>query len=64
MGLQMVILDICRNNAGVFMKDFVASDDGIELMFATHVVGIHNSTCLCCNARMSAWEWSLSLPRW
>ncbi len=29
----------CSNNAGVFMKQFVASDEGIEYMFTVHDLG-------------------------
>jgi hypothetical protein len=29
----------CSNNAGVFMKQFVASEEGIEYMFTVHDLG-------------------------
>ncbi|CAK9231254.1 unnamed protein product [Sphagnum troendelagicum] len=39
-------LDILINNAGVFMKQFVASDEGIEYMFTVHDLGHYYLTVL------------------
>ncbi len=38
---------VLSNNAGVFMKQFVASDEGIEYMFAAHNLGTTQNTLSC-----------------
>ncbi len=38
---------VLSNNAGVFMNQFVASDEGIEYMFAAHNLGATQNTLSC-----------------